>query len=484
MKALADPKLERASLRELALRRPWLLLSVAAHGVLLLALAGAGPVRVELRRDEGLRAQVNESLRQTARREMQRELRNMEEIRDALEKSSGRAPAEGARQGGAKGDPAAGDPAAGDPAQRARQLMEAIGKVQQEVRAAEMARVLGIPEQEALRRVRAEEAARPKPPLPRGQPEAVVARLAAEARTALAQRRAQLMAQQQGVRLNQQGQARGPGSGGGQGGPAGRLAKTAQAGQGGLGAINGGVATNGPGGQSASMGGRLDALASGLGMDTPTALAGSSLDMSSEGFSDQRRYGEFLAPPVVDAATARTGDGRTLGRGGSYANRIYLNTWYVIGPFAGRGRDSIEAVYPPERGVDLDAVYYGKNDEAVRWIWQQDADYPFVPRPRAESAVYYAYTEVMVEEDTDMWMHIGGDDDTKLWFNDRLVWTSGDGDKPWYRQPFYTLGTEMVLMNLTEGQRKLRFHKGRNTILLKLYNGTNLMFFSVVLTPP
>lgn len=479
MDALADPKLERASLWELALRRPWLPLSVAAHGVLLLALIGAGPVRVELRRDEGLRAQVNESLQQTARREMQRQLRNMEEIRDALEKSSGSAPAAGGKEGGAKAAPPAGDPA-----QRARQLMEAIVKVQQEVRAAEMARVLDIPEKEALRRVQAEEAAKPKPPLPKGQPEAVVAKLAAEARTALAQRRAQLMAQQQGVKLNQQGQQRGPGSRGGQGGQAGQPAQIAQAGQGGLGAMNGGAATNGPGGQSASVGGRLDALASGLGMNTPTALAGSSLDMSSEGFSDQRRYGEFLAPPVVDAATVRSGAGRTLGRGGSYANRIYLNTWYVIGPFAGRGRDSIETVYPPERGLDLDAVYYGKNDEPVRWIWQQDADYPFVPRPRAESAVYYAYTEVMVEEDSDMWMHIGGDDDTKLWFNERLVWTSGDGDKPWYRQPFYTLDTQMALLNLTEGQRKLHFHKGRNTILLKLYNGTNLMFFSVVLTPP
>ena len=479
MDALADPKPERASLRELALHRRWLLLSAAAHGVLLLALIGAGPVRVELRRDEGLRAQVNESLQQTARREMQRQLRSMEEIRDALEKSSGRTPAGEGRQGGARGAPPAGDPA-----QRARQLMEAIGKVQQEVRAADMARVLGIPEKEALRRVQAEEAGKPRPPPPKGRPEAVVAKLSAEARAALAQRRAQLMAQQQGVKLNQQGQQRGPGSRGGQGGQAGQLTKTAQAGQGGLGAMNGGAATNGPGGQSASIGGRLDALASGLGMDTPYALAGSSLDMSSEGFSDQRRYGEFLAPPVVDAATVRTGAGRTLGRGGSYANRIYLNTWYVIGPFAGRGRDSIETVYPPERGLDLDAVYYGKNDEPVRWIWQQDTDYPFVPRPRAESAVYYAYTEVMVEEDTDMWMHIGGDDDTKLWFNERLVWSSGDGDKPWYRQPFYTLDTQMALLNLTEGQRKLHFHKGRNTILLKLYNGTNLMFFSVVLTPP
>jgi hypothetical protein len=179
----------------------------------------------------------------------------------------------------------------------------------------------------------------------------------------------------------------------------------------------------------------------------------------------------------------RTGAGRRLGAGGSFANRIFLDTWYVIGPFAGHGRDSADAVYPPERGVDLDAVYYGKNDAPVRWNWQQEPSYPFVPRPRAENAVYYAYTEVEVDRDMDMWMSIGADDDSKLWFNDRLVWISGDGDKPWYRTPFYSLEIELAQRNLTEGQRKLHFHKGRNTILFKLYNGMNLMFFSVVLSP-
>lgn len=40
----------------------------------------------------------------------------------------------------------------------------------------------------------------------------------------------------------------------------------------------------------------------------------------------------------------------------------------------------------------------------------------------------------------------------------------------------------LAALNLTEGQRKLHFHKGRNTLLVKLYNGVNLMFFSVVLS--
>jgi hypothetical protein len=295
-----------------------------------------------------------------------------------------------------------------------------------------------------------------------------VARLAAQARVALAERRAQLLAQRQGVTVK-------GGAGGKQG--EGPLANAGLAGKGG-----GGI-SGGPGGESAAAGGRLDALSSGLGMGNPLALRGSSLDMSSEGFSDSRAYGAFLAPPLVDANAARAGGGRTLGAGGPFANRIVLDTWYVIGPFAGHGRGSIDAIYPPERGVDLDAVFYGKNDEAVRWNWQQDAGYPFVPRPRAENAVYYAYTEVMADRDMDMWMDIGADDDSKLWFNERLVWISGDGDKPWYRTPFYSLDTELATRNLTEGQRKLHFHKGRNTVLLKLYNGMNLMFFSVVLAP-
>jgi hypothetical protein len=86
------------------------------------------------------------------------------------------------------------------------------------------------------------------------------------------------------------------------------------------------------------------------------------------------------------------------------------------------------------------------------------------------------------DRDMDLWVWIGGDDDTKMWFNDRLVWLSGDGiDKPWYRQAFMTL-PGMRTLNLTEGQRRLHFNKGHNSILLKLYNGVNLMFYSVVLS--
>jgi hypothetical protein len=484
MAAFHEPRLERPDFSDLARRYPWLAASLAAHALLAAALYTAGPVRVQIKRDNGVRSQVNDSLQQTARREMQRQLRTMEEIKEALEQSAGGKPAEKGGKDGSKDDARA---AARDPAEKARRLAAAIEAVQQKIRAVEMARLLRIPEKEALKRVqaemRAEEAKRPKPPPPKGQspeaqsPEKTVAWLTAQARAALAQRRDQLLAQREGIRLQNAGgkPADGPpgNSKSGNGPPA----------NGSPGGKNGGGAGRGEAGESAALGGRLDALSSGLGMGNAYALRGSSLDMSGEGFSDSRSYGAFLTPPSVDASATRAGAGRRLGAGGPFANRIFLDTWYVIGPFAAHGRGSVDDVHPPERGVDLDAVYYGKNEQPVRWNWQQEAGYPFVPTPRAENAVYYAYTEVTVEQDTDLWVSIGADDDSKMWFNERLVWISGEGDKPWYRTPFYSLETELATRNLTEGQRKLHFHKGRNTILFKLYNGMNLMFFSVVLSP-
>jgi len=479
MAASTMPDLERPPLYAPLRRHPWLPLSLAAHLLLAASLYTAGPVRVEFKRDDDVRVHVEQSLRQTERRDVQRQLRQMEEIKEALEQSAG-VPSKG-------GDARA---AVQDPVARARQLAASIEAVQQQVRATEMARLLKIPEQDALERVRAEAARLPKPKPARTEPpEATVARLASQARAALTQRRAQLLAQQQGTavqpgkRAPGDGRASGSARERGTAGPGG--GKNAAAGSGGAKGDGGGRGGGGDntGMSSASAGSCLEALARGLEMGPPGALTGSSLDMSSSAFSDTRGYGGYLAPPPLDAARVRPGLGRALGAGGPFASRVVLDTWYVIGPFEGHGGDSQQAVYPPERGIDLDAVYYGKNELPVRWTWQQDGSYPSVPRPRAENAVYYAYTEVMVDEDVDLWAWIGADDDSKMWFNERLVWISSRvDDKPWYRQPFYRQRTAVATRNLSEGQRRLHFHKGRNTILFKLYNGVNLMFYSVVLS--
>jgi hypothetical protein len=465
MTAHTGPVLARPSLLDLPRRHPWLAASLLAHLLLAASLYTAGPVRVERRALENVRKQVAASLAQTTRRQMHAQVRTMEAIEAALEESAGLPAAPNARREEMK---AADD----DPARRARVLAKRIEQVRQHMRAAEMARLLKIPEAEARKRVQAEAARQPAPAAQKDRPpEAEVAQLAAQAKAALAERRAQLVAQRQGVPVKGETPGAGPQSvASGKPGP-GKGSGT------GAGAIVGSRST-----ESASTGGRLDALAKSLDM-APYAVTGSSMDMSSSAFSDARSYGAYRAPPALDAARVQPGSGRMLGAGAPYASRVFLDTWYVIGPFEGQGGASQQAVYPPERGIDLDAVYYGKSQLPVRWTWQQDAGYPTVPQPRAENAVYYAYTEVQAERDMDVWVWIGADDDSKMWFNDSVVWISSQsGDKTWYRQAFTSMSSGIAARNLSEGQRKLHFHKGRNTILFKLYNGIELMFFSVVLS--
>jgi hypothetical protein len=162
-------------------------------------------------------------------------------------------------------------------------------------------------------------------------------------------------------------------------------------------------------------------------------------------------------------------------------NRFVLDRWYVVGPFhAGSPQDLHRRVLPPEVDVNLDAVYEGKEGRLLRWRWSDQPAYPFVPQPRMEDAIYYAYTELVVDQAQDVWLDLGVDDDAKLWLNDALVWVSGPGTKPWYSRPYYNLRDSIANRALVEDSRRVRLQPGRNRLLLKLYNGIDLMFFSVV----
>lgn len=442
-------------------RRRFLVASLACHAVLLGLLYRAVPYRVQQERHADERVRVEQSLERTAHKEMQRRVRTMADIKDLLEQSAGQRDGEGApakdKAGGGKPPskqqpqpPSKPQPLSPRPdalLAKAKELAAAIQATEKRIKAAELAKLLRIPEKQALAKVRADDAKRARlaaplaTPLPR---EAAVAQLEAQAKAALARRQRQLARAGAGV------------------------------------AVHGAA---GPGGQGPGIGGAIDALLSGMGIGNRYVLREGSVDMTSGGLAEQRNYGALVTPPALDLARLRTGAGRKLGPGGPYANRIFINNWYIIGPFLGASADSLDEIYPPERAVDLDAVYFGKSGELLKWRWQGDTNYPAVPAPPAQNAVYYAYTQVDLDRERDLWLSIGADDDAKLWFNDRLVWVSGDQDKPWYRTPFYALRNDIAQLNLTDGRRKLRFHKGRNTILVKLYNGAGIMFFSVVLAP-
>ena len=237
-------------------------------------------------------------------------------------------------------------------------------------------------------------------------------------------------------------------------------------------------------GSGAKQGGRLGAPAP---PDAAPGLAavrtpGASLDLTGNADDGKHELVRVASPPAVDVATLHTAAGRVFGPGGTYAERVYLDTWYVIGPFAGKGDESMAHGYPPEDDVDLDAVYPGPEGRTLTWQFTSRGFYPFIPPDRRDDAVYYAYTELRVDEDRDVWLSIAADDDSMMWLDERLVWVGSPGDKPWYHPPYYLRDELVGSLALTEGQRRVHLAAGVHRLLFKLYNKEDRTFFSVVLS--
>ncbi len=450
-----DPRTRR---RGFVARHPYFVLAVLLHGLVFGALYEIGSVTIDRAVEARNGARVEASLQQARRLQVQRSGQHLEDMQRRLEGATGAKPAEEGASGADDGK---------TPLQRAQALTERIEREEQTERAKELARLLKIPPEQALAKVKAEDAAqRAKQPPPPADPGSAAAQLEQRARQAL-ERQAQRMARAEAGAPATLAHAGGDQGSGGKG-------KSSGSGQCGAGAHGRGAAGGEGRGQGAGNGDAKSLV--------DLALAGSPL-RAEAGFADPRNYTRPEDLPRISAASVRAGRGRVLGRGGEFADRVYLDQWYVAGPFEARGPRSLQQAYPPEWGVDLDAVYRGKDGDLLHWVLVDSANYPFIPPDRAEDAIYYAWTEVRVDHDTPVWLDIGADDDSRLWVNDTLVWASGDQDKDWYHTPFYKLDERVAAYDLVEGRRRVVLHAGRNTLLFKLYNGIDLMFLSVVITP-
>jgi len=448
-------------------RHPYFALALLLHLVVFGGLYQVGSVTLQRASEAREGARIEASERQARRLQVQRSVERLQDMLRRLDAATG------AKAGdGADGEDDAASGTKPDPdrlLERAQALAARIEHVEQVQRARELARLLKIPPAQALAQVQADDHAQraKEAPLPSDRASAA-ARLEQRARQALEREARRQARNDEGSRLVLARGGASHGSGGSGAGQGKGSSQSAQGGDGqGQGTGSGGVG-HGTGHGDGSSGG-------------DTSLAGGAL-RTEAGFTDPRNDARAADLPPVDPARMHAGRGRTLGRGGEFADRVYLDQWYVVGPFDAQGPVRLQQAYPPEWGVDLDAVYRGKDGSLLQWVLVDDPTYPFIPPDRAENAVFYAWTEVRVDHDTTVWLDIGADDDSKLWLNDELVWVSGDGDKAWYHRPFYQLAPQVAAYDLVEGRRRVTLHAGRNTLLFKLYNGIDLTFLSVVIT--
>ena len=450
-------------------KRPYLIASLALHALLAGYLYYFGTVEFELRRQD---EQVASSMRATSQARTARRVDDLKNIKELLEKSAQRE--DEAQQ---QASPAAPTPLDSDPKDmlaEARELSKAIEDIHRDIQAEELARLTGKPKEEALAEVEA--AALPTEPpsadLPKqdgaiSSPAEEIAKLEEAAREVLAKRGEALQRMEQGVPVS------------------------------GSGAPTGAPGEEGEG--TASEDTARDHTGSGNGSPAPVAqeIAAFMRDgVEAEKAAPSRRYkggeerffhGGVGHIPHVDPSRMIKAKGRMLGAGGQYTNRIYLNSWYLIGPFAGRHGAGLfnNPKYPPEDAVLLDAVYRGKDNRLVKWEYVNDPSYPLIPRDHAEDAVYYGYTEIWMDQERDLMVWIGADDDARVHLNGKVMWKGGNWNKQWFWDTLYGSSNTYVRdYNRTEGKKIVRFQKGRNTIFFKLSNGPTRLFFSMVLTLP
>jgi len=489
--------------RRVAASHPYIVGSVALHSLLvtlLLNLPGMG----EAEQKQAHASDVARAVQQVANtqiRELQRQVARMEDIQRAMSADLGTPPAS------SPGRAAVSSPAA--LARRAQEVADEIDAAERKSRAARLASLTGMPLAEARRKIDAEGIARPASAAA-ATPAQVIARLERQAREALRAEhaRAEILRSGTPVTLPTRAQiraadeviARAPASRAS--GSTGQrfvadgylrsrveqLASMTRLGsaQGRVGVVGtaSGLSVNREGVQGV-VGGQ-DVRAADTGPEdlaAPVTARGAAIDLTRAPVEGSHDLVSYVEPVAIDPAAAHRAAGRTFGPGGIYASHAYINSWYVIGPFAGQGERSMEAVYPPEQDVDLDGTYRGLGERVLTWNYASRGFYPFVPPDRAENAVYYAYTELRIDEDRDVWLSIAGDDDTMLWLDGRLVWISAPGDKPWYHPPFYLQDERAASFALEEGQRRVHLARGVHRLLVKLYNDRDRTFFSVVLAP-
>jgi hypothetical protein len=136
----------------------------------------------------------------------------------------------------------------------------------------------------------------------------------------------------------------------------------------------------------------------------------------------------------------------------------FVQKWQLIGPFDHTGGKGFDAVYPPEKGVDLAARYKGKKDAEVGWKEYATSDtYGNVDLNKAigknMGAVAYAHAVVESATEQPVELRLGSTNAVKVFLN----------GKPVFAHEEYHHG-----MNVDQYVGRGTLKAGKNEILIKV----------------
>jgi hypothetical protein len=134
----------------------------------------------------------------------------------------------------------------------------------------------------------------------------------------------------------------------------------------------------------------------------------------------------------------------------------FLTRWQILGPFENTERSGFDAVYPPEKAIDLSAAYPGKEKE-IRWQPFSSDD----PRGKVDfnkplgllkESTAYATTVFHSDTERAAELRLGCKNAWKIWLNGQLLFSRDE----------YHRGQQMDQYKLP-----CTLRKGPNTILIK-----------------
>ena len=210
--------------------------------------------------------------------------------------------------------------------------------------------------------------------------------------------------------------------------------------------------------------------------------SGINVDVSGDDVAMIGYNGPELMPDEIndtyrhDLGSFRSVPGRRLtSNTPSTVDWMYVDSWYIIGPFPGdRRRQNLDVRFGPEANVNLDDVFTGKGGAKLRWQYKKvghagssrQAYWKIEPKHVTSYGIWYAFTEIYSDAPRTVWIATGTDDYGKLWINDKLVWKS-----PTERKPY----------NATENLQPVELQQGQNKILYRVENAGGTMGFSLVM---
>jgi hypothetical protein len=136
----------------------------------------------------------------------------------------------------------------------------------------------------------------------------------------------------------------------------------------------------------------------------------------------------------------------------------FLMSWRLVAPFDNVDKKGLAAVYPPERELDLAAIYEGKEGQKIGWVSHTtDNEYGVVDLAKALSpfkgSVAYATTDFQSAAELPVEFRLGTPNSWKVWLNGELLFAREE----------YHRG-----MNLDQYRMRGKLKPGKNVILIKI----------------